>query len=270
MRRAPCRTCKNPLPIGKLYWLDGVMVCEPCATRRVKDAQAGGRQVVVEHAQDPTICATCGADRGDQDWMKVAGTPLCFRCRQRFYEVPYPAWMRVSLLALLLLAAYAVWHGAQYVETGLALARGERLLGQARYAEAAVELRQVLAAGSESDETLLETVKAYLLAGDYEHARLLMNGHPKFETGDLYYEVLKIWERAVKANDLAMEAQKLAAGHDYGSAAAKAREAANLYPEMGSLGKSAEGLEQDAATAKSESTAAAEGGRATHLLLSLP
>lgn len=260
MRRAPCRTCKNPLPIGKMYVIDGVMVCEPCATRRVQDAQAGGRQVVVEHAQDPTVCAQCGADRGEQDWMKVAGTPLCFRCRQRFYEVPYPAWMRVSLLLLALLAAYAVWHGEQYVEAGIALARGEKLLAQARYAEAAVELRQVLQAGSESDQTLLETVKAYLLAGDYEHARLLMNGHPRFESGELYYEVLKIWERAVKANDLAGEAQQLAAQQDFAAAAGKAREAAELYPEMSSLGKSAADLTAQASAAPPPAQLAAGKG----------
>jgi len=262
MRRAPCRTCKNPLPIGKLYVIDGVMVCEPCATRRVKDAQAGGREVIVEHAQDPTICQRCGADRGEQDWLKVAGTPLCFQCRQRFYEVPYPAWMRVSLLLLATLAAYALWHGEQYVETGIALARGERLLEEKQYLAAAVELRQVLEAGSESQQVLLLAVKASLLAGDYERARLLMNGHPRFQTGPLYYEVLKLWERAVRANDLAAEAQKLASQHDYAAAAAKAREAAQLYPEMASLGKTAENLSAQASAGESLAPTQTTAGKA--------
>lgn len=259
MRRAPCRTCKNPLPIAKLYVLDGVLVCEPCATRRVADAQAGGRQVVVERAQDPTICAQCGADRGDQDWLKVAGTPLCFRCRQRFYEVPYPAWMRVSLLLLALLAAYAVWHGEGYVEAGLARARGERLLAAGRPAAAALEFRQVLDAGSESQDVLLLAVRSYLLAGDYEHARLLMNGHARFQTSALYYEVLKSWERAVKANDLAGEARALAARRDYAAAAAKARAAAELYPEMAALAAEAASLATQAAAPP---PAAAPAGKA--------
>jgi hypothetical protein len=246
MRRAPCRTCKNSLPIAKMYVIDGVMVCEPCGTRRVTEGKLGGRALVVERALDPTLCAQCGADKGDTEWLKVAGSPLCFQCRQRFYEVPYPAWMRVALIALTLAAAYAVWHGEQYVEAGVARARGERLLAEQQYARAAVELRQVLAAGSESEDVLLMAVKAYLLAGDYEHARLLMNGHPRFATGPLYYEVLKLWERAVKANDLAAEARRLTAQQDYAAAAAKAREAALLYPEMAALGATAQALEAQA------------------------
>jgi hypothetical protein len=250
MRRAGCRSCKSSLPIAKLYVIDGVMVCEPCATRRVKDARAGGRELKVQRALDPTLCAECGADKGDSDWLKVAGTPLCFRCRQRFYEVPYPAWLRVVLLLLAALAGYAVWHALPYLGPAEALARGRRLLAEQRYAAAAVEFGQALEAGSASDDVLLLTVKAHLLAGDYERARLLMNGHPRFQPAPLYYEVLKIWERAVQASDLAAEAQRLATAGTQRAAAGKARAAAELYPERRVLADTARALEAQLAPAE--------------------
>ncbi|MDP9267076.1 MAG: tetratricopeptide repeat protein [Acidobacteriota bacterium] len=248
MRRAPCRTCKTSLPLAKMYALDGVTVCEPCATRRAQDAQAGGRALKIERAVDPTICSECGADKGETEWLKVAGAPLCFKCRQRFYEVPFPAWVQFGLLAIVALAAFALWHGSAYVEAAQALLAGERLLEQQQYASAATELRTVLEAGSESDRIFLLTVKAYLLAGDYERARLLLNGHPKYEARDaLFREVTQIWERAVAANDLAAEAARLAREGKLGAAARKMREAATLYPEMPALDAAAKTLAAQAA-----------------------
>src|SRR5256885_172812 len=233
MRRAPCRTCKTPLPLAKMYVIDGVTVCEPCGTRRVKNAQAGGRELKIVRALDPTICAECGADKGDSEWLKVAGAPLCFKCRQRFYEVPFPAWLTLGLLAIVALAGFAVWHGSGYVEAGKSLLEGRRLLAAQQYAPAAAGLRRALDAGSESETIFLLTAKAYLLAGDYEHARLLLNGRTKYEaSGALFNDVQKIWERAVAANDMANDAARLAHEGKLSEAAAKARAAAELYPEM--------------------------------------
>jgi hypothetical protein len=235
--------------MAKMYAVDGVIVCEPCGTRRAKDAAAGGRTLKIERALDPTICAECGRDKGDTEWLKVAGAPLCFKCRQRFYEVPFPAWVQLGLVIVFALAAYAVWHGAIYVEAGNALVRGERLLEQKQYPAAAAALHGVLDAGSESDTVFLLTVKGYLLAGDYEHARLMLNGHPKYEArGALFADVQKIWERAVAANDLSAEAAKLAEKQQYAAAAEKARAAAELYPEMAALDANAKTLEGQAAT----------------------
>lgn len=245
MRRAPCRTCKTSLPLAKMYVLDGVTVCEPCATRRAQDAKSGGRELKIARAVDPTICAECGRDKGETEWLKVAGAPLCFKCRQRFYEVPFPAWVRFGLLAIVGLAAFALWHGSAYVEAAQSLLAGERMMEQQHYAAAATELRQVLDAGSESDRVFLLTVKAYLLAGDYAHARLLLNGRPRFAArGALFNQVTEIWERAVKANDLADEAAKLAHEGKLAAAAAKAREAATIYPEMTALDANAKALEE--------------------------
>ncbi|MBI2678135.1 MAG: hypothetical protein HYX28_05090 [Candidatus Koribacter versatilis] len=250
MRRAPCRTCKTPLPLAKMYVIDGVTVCEPCGTRRVQDAQAGGRELKIVRALDPTICAECGADKGETEWLKVAGAPLCFQCRQRFYEVPFPVWLTLGLLVIVGLAAFAVWHGSGYVEAGKALLAGRRLLAERQYAPAAAELRRALDAGSESETVFLLTAKAYLLAGDYEHARLLLNGRARYEaSGALFNEVQKIWERAVAAHDMASEAARLEREGKLADAATKARAAAGLYPEMASLDARAKALEAQAALA---------------------
>ncbi len=235
MRRAGCSACHLTLPIPKMYVVDGRRLCEPCATKRAMELRSAGRTVEVLRALDPTICAECGADKDDTEWLKVAGTPLCFKCRQRFYEVPFPAWVLLLLFVMAGLAAFAAWHGWEYAESGIALANGQRFLAEKQYAQAATEFRSVLEQGSESDRVLLLTAKAYLLAGDYEHARLLLNGHAKFNyTGALFREVQDIWDRAVQAQDLAAEAEKLAPS-DPASAAAKMRQAAAAYPERADL-----------------------------------
>jgi tetratricopeptide (TPR) repeat protein len=243
MRRSRCTSCSTSLPLPKMYVVGGKLLCEPCATRRVGKVRAAEQQITIERPVDPTICAECSADRGETEWLKVGDRPLCFKCRQRFYQVPYPAWVLVVVAALFALAGYALWHGYAYFETGRALVEGERRLEDKQYAAAAADLERVLAAGSESDRVLLEAAKAYLLAGDYEHARLVLNGHPRFEeTGALFSEVQKIWERAVKANDLADEARKAARAGEYTIAAGKMRDAAELYPEMPSLAEDAKAL----------------------------
>jgi len=263
MRRAGCVVCKSTIPIAKMYVIGGTLLCETCATRRAQDIKLTGKEPRIERALDPTICAECGADKGETEWLKVGGTPLCFKCRQRFYEVPFPAWTLVTLLAVFAVLGYALWHGSVYVEAGRTLAEGERLLAQKQYAAAADDLRRVLESGSESERVFLLTVKAYLLAGDYEHARLLMNGRTKFEaSGALFNEVMKTWERAVKANDLAAEAKQLAQAGKPQPAAAKMREAARLYPEMASLEAEARSIEaQPAGAAEPPAPPAAAGVR---------
>jgi hypothetical protein len=229
-----------------MYVVDGRRLCEPCATKRATEMRASGREPEVLRSLDPTICAECGADKGDTEWLKVAGTPLCFRCRQRFYEVPFPAWVLLLLLLMAGLAAFAAWHGWQYAESGIALANGQRFLAQERYGAAATEFHAVLEQGSESDRVLLLAAKAYLLAGDYEHARRLLNGHARFNyTGTLFFEVQGIWDRAVKAEDLAAEAEKLAPA-DPAAAAAKMREAAAAYPERADLATRAQQMTEQA------------------------
>jgi thioredoxin-like negative regulator of GroEL len=143
---------------------------------------------------------------------------------------------------------FAVWHGSGYVEAGKSLLAGRGLLQQGKYAAAAAELRRALEAGSESETVFLLTAKSYLLAGDYEHARLLLNGRAKYEaSGALFNDVQKIWERAVAANDLSAEAAQLAREGKLADAATKARAAATLYPEMAGLDANAKSLEGQAA-----------------------
>jgi tetratricopeptide (TPR) repeat protein len=234
--------------MAKMYVVGGRRLCEPCATKRATDERAAGKQPRIERALDPTVCAECGADKGDTEWLKVGGTPLCFQCRQRFYEVPFPAWTLLTLFVVFAVLGYALWHGSGYVESGATLARGERLLAEGQYAPAAAELRQVLASGSESESIFLQTVKACLLAGDYEHAKLLMNGRTHFDANSrMFLEVDKIWDRAVTANDLAAEARRLAQAGESAKAAAKMQEAAALYPEMAELQQDAKNFEATAA-----------------------
>jgi len=92
-------------PANEMYTVLGRSLCKPCGERHL---QAQPSQELPEGAvkaqQDPTVCAKCGADNGMLEWPTVAGAPLCDACRRQYVSRPYPAWIKLAMLAILTLA----------------------------------------------------------------------------------------------------------------------------------------------------------------------
>lgn len=191
----------------------------------------------VQTSAQALACARCGALIAD-GYVPVAGrASFCSSCRTLVEAWPYPQWLKLGLVGLLVLLGVALIHGEKYFRAGRTMYKGERLVEEKRYAEALPYLKETLKIAPRSDKAVLLTAKAALLTGDMQTAGAAFDGHDsgKFENGKdaEFLEVSAIWNRAVDAMKKAQAAGKLAV-HE-AEAARMMHEAAAQYPEMPSL-----------------------------------
>lgn len=112
MKQVICAQCRGKTPRNDAFSVFERELCEPCADAEVAKYQ--GKQLpdgAVTRLVDPTICAQCAADNGDNDLPTIAQVPFCESCEQLFRNRPYPVWLKLSFTALVLLAAFSfVWN----------------------------------------------------------------------------------------------------------------------------------------------------------------
>jgi tetratricopeptide (TPR) repeat protein len=227
--------------ISSFYWFKDAIYCEPCVWRASAEAKAQGKPSEYASLVDASICQRCGVYSGDsQDHPVVAGMVLCQACSGKIANWPYPAWLKLSFVGLLLLLSVALLHSRKYFQAGRNLYLGERLVDQGRYDEALPHLQQTLALAPNSDKAALLTAKAALEIGAIEVAQKAVqgheNGHFKDSNDSDFVEVKQMWNRANNALDKADKAAALEkqGGHDE-EAAKLMGEAATWYPESKQL-----------------------------------
>jgi tetratricopeptide (TPR) repeat protein len=92
--------------MNDMIHVQGRDLCLPCAEAALANVDpAGIPKGSVRRHRDPTICAQCGADAGNIEFPLIAAMPLCGACGQRLRKPPIPVWLKLSLAAMLFLAA---------------------------------------------------------------------------------------------------------------------------------------------------------------------
>jgi hypothetical protein len=92
--------------------------------------KAGGAEFRTDEAlrplTDPTVCANCGADNGDEELPRLGGAPVCSTCAEYFRKRPFPTWVKVSFLIVLVLAAYSLIANFRFLQGYSEAKRGLR------------------------------------------------------------------------------------------------------------------------------------------------
>jgi len=249
MRQEKCATCGTKTPLSSLLWHAEAFYCEACAAKKQEEAAATKQTIEFSSVVDPTVCLRCGADNGSVEYTPIAGLPYCQSCSEFLYNRPLPGWLQLSLAGLILLLGYSLVHGAGYFQTGRSLVEGERLVEQKRYAEAAPRLQEVVTRAPDCEKCILLLGKAYFLSGQYNEAWTEINKHNggTFKDSSLAAEVSAIARRVDQALGKVQEANPLAEEEKWEEAAAKMREAAQLYPESPDIAEAVVQLEAAAA-----------------------
>ena len=253
MRQATCSQCGLTTTIRSFYVMNGKTYCEPCVWKAAREAKDAGEPAKYTALQDNSICGRCGAYSGEiADYPIVGKLPLCPTCAPQVANWPYPHWLKVSVIALLVLLVVALIHGRQYFHAGRTMYIGEHLVEQRHYEQALPYLKETLTIAPESDKAVLLTAKAALAIGDVETAERAIQGHAGGHFADAndreFQEVKQTWERANSALAKAEQAVKLEQQDGQAAQAAQLmQEAATLYPEAHGLGALAETFEEGVA-----------------------
>jgi hypothetical protein len=242
MRRENCSECGASHGLSSLNWVNERLLCPSC-TQKARAAFTGKPADFVAHSLiDPTVCFQCKRDNGNSELPVVGKLPFCPDCRQALYDRPFPRWLRLAMLGLLILLAAALAHSVPYWRAGKDLVIGERLVQGRDYRQAVVPLHNVLKIAPESEKAILLLAKADILSGNPGEVGRLVSGR-QFKDTPLFHEIDRLMGRVGKAFSKAEEAQKLAKQNRWNDAARAMHEAASFYPELPDFDESAAGLE---------------------------
>ncbi len=88
------------------------ILCDACCEQALPQSDdAGAPEVDLERQIDPTVCANCGKDHGAEELALLAELPVCPTCKDFFQNRPFPAWIKIALVAVIVLVAVSlVWN----------------------------------------------------------------------------------------------------------------------------------------------------------------
>lgn len=236
-----CLACNNSVPAARTFSVNGEVLCEPCANRKVLELQKAKAKPVVLRGKDPTICFKCATDFG-HDLPVLAGLHVCETCRQNILDFQYPSWLRIAAVVLFALLLISLVHGRSYFAAGLDYYSGKKLLDAGKAAAAMPFFEEALKIVPDSQEVVENAALAYLRSGQPLKASKILEGG-SFQNDDLYRTLKAEFDRWVLAANKADQADKLYSQAKYKEAAADMHEAAAAYPAMPALAMQAQSLD---------------------------
>jgi hypothetical protein len=129
MKHLRCTGCGQSFEAASGFAAFGGTLCRPCTEQALEERQARGEQIPegsLVGLRDPTICAACGTDYGSIELPQSARLPLCAACEPVVMNRPFPAWLKLGLAGVVVLAALSFWWHQRFFAAYLAMARGNR------------------------------------------------------------------------------------------------------------------------------------------------
>jgi hypothetical protein len=170
MRRAACGQCQRSVPMNDLYAMFGQTLCQPCADEELRRREGQKRPPgSVARQVDPTVCGPCGLDNGDTPLPQVAGIPCCEVCAASLRNRPFPAWIKTSLAALLLLAVFSFVRNWRFFKAYVEVV-------QSAHAAAAHDLERAEALHASAARRVPESRELAAMSAFFTGARLMSQG----------------------------------------------------------------------------------------------
>ncbi len=138
MTQTECAGCGKHLATSETFLVADKVLCDVCAGM---DPAAPDDPAKRTRNLDPTICAGCGVDFGSTALERLSsGLPVCETCRQKFLHFPFPAWLKLSVAAMALLAVAGLAQNWRFFHAYWALLGGSRLARAGQFDAAAQKL----------------------------------------------------------------------------------------------------------------------------------
>src|SRR5262245_1276074 len=127
MKLLDCLECGQSVSASGTFSVNGRVLCEPCADKKVVEIQTAKGKLEVLRGSDPTVCAKCSGDFGTRELATVAGMHACEKCREAMINFQYPVWLKAAFVGMLVLLAVALIHGRSYFAAGRSYYHGKKL-----------------------------------------------------------------------------------------------------------------------------------------------
>ena len=95
MRKQTCQQCGQEYGLNELVSVFGAVLCQPCSEEKLSESDQNQiNEQTVFALSDPTICARCGTDGGEQKYDVFLNMPICQTCNNEMVNYRYPDWVK--------------------------------------------------------------------------------------------------------------------------------------------------------------------------------
>ncbi len=175
MRRVTCEACRNSVPMNESVRLFGRLLCQACAEAKIHEyPQSDLTEQTVQPQTDPTVCANCGADGGSTELPTMLDLPVCEACHRLFLRRPFPAWVKATAAAVLVLLGVSMARNWRFFQAYRDMRRASAAWKAGEAKSAAALMSSAAARVPESPElaATAKYIRAHALAaeGQFEKA----------------------------------------------------------------------------------------------------
>ncbi|WP_113638450.1 hypothetical protein [Nubsella zeaxanthinifaciens] len=136
MKKTDCEICdQKELPLNDTIKIDGKVYCANCLETHFPDqTMLAGKKI--EKEVDPTICASCAKDFGEQELQKISTYPVCQQCEIDIKERVFPLWVKLFFIAVLLIVAISFAWNWKYYSAYSNIKKSNEYMQSANYGKA--------------------------------------------------------------------------------------------------------------------------------------
>jgi hypothetical protein len=137
MRQVACAACEANVPMSEAFSIAERSLCQKCAEQFITERGKGGvKRGEITRQVDPTICAHCSADAGQEAWPTVANLPACTKCESFFRNRPYPTWLKASFAVFMCVAVAAFVYNMRFFLAYVDIVRGNHAMEDGKVEQA--------------------------------------------------------------------------------------------------------------------------------------
>jgi hypothetical protein len=141
----------------EMFDVGGRTFCETCADAFCREHGDTAEASIRQHV-DPTICANCGFDGGEQPHGQLMRSPMCAKCIDFFRNRPFPKWVVLSFAGVLLFVVVSFVCNLRFLQAHF----------EVNAAMASQDLKESVALSAAAAEHVPEVAELREIAAFYE------------------------------------------------------------------------------------------------------
>ncbi len=140
MKYIHCIECNQKKPTNEVFIYEEKNYCHECLSKKNKDESIS--EADIERLVDDTICTNCHYDNGDFDLKKISNFPLCEKCFSLIMNRPFPKWIKISSVALILIVLFGLFYNSKYLFSYLDIRESNKLFQTGKLEESYLKMEE--------------------------------------------------------------------------------------------------------------------------------
>lgn len=140
MRKTICNDCQKEIPVDESFLYKNQVYCEECLNSKIKSGIEITEDEILNQI-DETVCSNCKFDNGEIELKKISHFPVCENCFNLLINRPFPKWIKISTLALIIIVLFGVFYNSKYFFAYLDIRESNKLFQLGKFEDSCKKMK---------------------------------------------------------------------------------------------------------------------------------